>query len=107
MKPQTRLIEAVALPRGSNPNLSSTTWEQRQGYRDRSGARIPDGYGVGMTAEELTEAMGVSHVNHPGFKRREYPLNPEPNLARRLPTISCTEYGIFAQWRNLFRWLFN
>jgi hypothetical protein len=68
--------------------LETTTWEQRQGYRDRDGARIPERLGLGMTATELTKLMGASHVNHPDYKGREYTLNPEPNLSRRQPMIS-------------------
>jgi hypothetical protein len=58
-----------------------------------------------MTAAELIEAMGASHVNHPDYQGREYTLNPEPNLAQVQPCISCTEYGIFAQFKNMLRWL--
>ena len=85
--------------------LAATTWEQRQGYRDRNGARIEGQPGVGMTAAELAKQMGASWVNHPDFKGRDYTLNPEPNLAGVQPCVSCTEYGVFAQWRNLLRWV--
>jgi len=86
-------------------DLGQTTWEERQGYRDRNGARIEGAHGMGMTAAELIKAMGASHVNHPDYEGRNYTLNPEPNLSGVQPCISCTEYGIFSQFKNMLRWL--
>ena len=85
--------------------LESTTWEQRQGYRDRNGARIEERAGISMTAIELTKLMGAAHVNHPDYKGRDYTLNPTPNLTGHQPVISLTEYGVFAQWKQILRWM--
>jgi hypothetical protein len=60
--------------------LAATTWEQRQGHRDRNGARIAEAADVGMTAKQLIKHMGTSHVSHPDYQGRDYTLNPEPNL---------------------------
>lgn len=84
--------------------LGSVTWEKRQGYRDRNGARIEERAGLGMTAAELIKLMGPLHVHHPDYKERQHPLVPMPNLAGIQPTISLTEYGILAQWKALLRW---
>lgn len=88
--------------------LAATTWEQRQGYRDRNGARIEERAGIGMTAAELTRLMGPLHVNHPDFKGRDYTLNPQPNLTAVQPMYSgWYNAGIWAAlkracftWRN-------
>ena len=84
--------------------FAATTWEQRQGYRDRNGARIEGAPGVGMTAKELIKLMGSAHVSHPDYKGRGYTLNPEPNLARRQPMLSRTDYGLLSDWKRFLRW---
>ena len=83
--------------------LAATTWEQRQGYRDRNGARIEGQPGVGMSAAELAKQMGASWINHPDFKGREYTLNPEPNLAGVQPTVSEFRAGFWAEFKRAFR----
>ena len=84
--------------------MNKTTWEQRQGYRDRSGARIEERAGLGMTAEELIKLMGAAYVGHPDYRGRDYTLNPTPNLAEVQPMISCTEYGLFADFKRFIQW---
>lgn len=84
--------------------LDATTWEQRQGFRDRNGARIEGTFGIGMSAKELIKAMGALHVKHPDYKSRDYTLNPEPNLAQVQPIISGYKAGFWAELRRAFRW---
>lgn len=84
--------------------LAGTTWEQRQGYRDRNGARIAERAGLGMTAAELIQIMGPLHVNHPQFEPRPRSLLPMPNLAGEQPTVSAFKATFWAEFRRAFRW---
>lgn len=73
--------------------LEATTYEQRQGYRDRSGARIAERAGIGMTAAELIALMGPLWSGHPDFKARPRAILPMPNIANlQLPLsgYKCT-----------------
>lgn len=101
-KPKPRLI--LAEERHPQPGLAGTTWEQRQGYRDRNGARVPERVGMGMSAEELVKAMGEKHVGHPDYKGRDYTLNPEPNLSGVQPCISYHDARLRSVWKQLLYW---
>ena len=58
-----------------------------------------------MTPAELIKAMGPLHCQHKDYKERPVPLIPMPNLAGKQPVISRHDYGIFAQWRGVLRWV--
>ena len=84
--------------------LDSTSWEQRQGYRDRNGARIEERAGLGMSAAELIELMGPLWACHPQFQARPRSLLPMPNLAGRQPVISFHRADLWAEFKRAFTW---
>lgn len=87
------------------PRLNKTTWEQRQGYRDRNGARIEERAGLGMTPAELIKLMGPLHVSDPQFQARPRSLLPMPNLALRQPTLESYKATFWAYLkRACFSW---
>ena len=78
-----RLILAGAPHDERDPMLYST-WEQRQGYRDRDGAllrdpTLGDSYGP-MPVADLIRLMGKRHMHHPEYVPRPGGLLPLPDL---------------------------
>ena len=89
-------------PRQSRP---VTTWEQRQGYRDRSGAIIKEREAERMTVKELIVWMGDRHVSHPDYEASPRPVQPLENIANRYK-YDVEQGGGTMLWhiKCLFRW---
>ena len=87
-----------------NPH-PETTWEQRQGYRDRSGAIIQEREAVRMTVAELIVDMGDSWAHHPAFVPKARSLLPMPNLAGVQPCLQYVDARIRGQIKAAFFWV--
>lgn len=68
--------------------LSGTTYEQRRR----------------LTAAQLIGLMGRLYVGHRDYVARPRSLLPMANVAGRQPCISCTDYSLLSQVRNILRW---
>ena len=98
MKPLLIVTQPERKPR------TETTWEQRQGYRDRSGAIIQEREAVRMTVSELIAFMGSSWAHHPAFVQKPRSLLPMPNLAGVQPCIQYVDARIRGQIKTLLLW---
>ena len=57
-----------------------------------------------MTIQELIEAMGDKHVNHPAFKPKARSLIQPPNLAGVQPCIQHSDCGLLGQIKAILWW---